>query len=484
MGQGILIIEDEAILAKNIRIYLERSGYDVRIAGSAEEGLEQLESFRPDVVLLDYQLPGMNGLDLLARLQQTEPGIKVVMLTGQGSVEMAVKAMKLGAVDFLTKPVVLGKLKLMIDAVLGAQRTDKALAYYRERHGEDKGMARLLGESPPMRQLKFTMTRLLDAEAALGDEAPPAVLITGETGTGKEVVARALHVDGPRSSGPFIELNCGSIPAQLLEAELFGHERGAFTDAKEKKLGLVEAADGGTLFLDEIGDMEQALQVKVLKLLEEKTVRRLGSVRDQKVNVRIVAATHQPLERLVTEGRFRSDLYFRLRIVQLSLPALRERGPDILLLARDFLARQSARYGKRDLCFSPEAERAMLAYAWPGNVRELRNVIEQTVLLAGEPVIQSAQLSLCSVLGGGMSNAGGGGVLAGVTTTREVPQLEQVEREMLARALEATNWNVTQAARVLGVSRDTMRYRMEKHRLVRSGETSADRLADAADDGA
>jgi DNA-binding NtrC family response regulator len=484
MGQGILIIEDETVLAKNMRIYLERSGYEARTAHSAEDGMEQLESFRPDVVLLDYQLPGMNGLELLAKLHRTEPGIKVVMLTGQGSVDMAVKAMKLGAVDFLTKPVALGQLKLMIDGVLGAQRIDKALAYYRSRDGEDKGMGRLLGDSPPMRQLKFTMSRLLEAEAALGDDAPPAVLITGETGTGKEVVARALHADGPRRSGPFIELNCGSIPAQLLEAELFGHERGAFTDAKEKKLGLVEAADGGTLFLDEIGDMDPALQVKVLKLLEEKTVRRLGSVRDQKVNVRIIAATHQPLERLVTEGRFRSDLYFRLRIVQLSLPSLRERGPDILLLARDFLTHQSARYGKRDLRFSPEAERAMVAYAWPGNVRELRNVIEQTVLLAGEPIIQAAQLSLCSVLGGGPAGALGGEMTAPIGKPQDVPPLEQVEKETLVRALDNTGWNVTQAARLLGVSRDTMRYRMEKHRLARNGERGTDIAGESAADGA
>jgi DNA-binding NtrC family response regulator len=312
--------------------------------------------------------------------------------------------------------------------------------------------------------------RLLGAEAALGDDQPPAVLITGETGSGKEVLARAIHYDGPRKTGPFIELNCGSIPTQLLEAELFGHERGAFTDAKERKLGLVEAADGGTLFLDEIGDMDAALQVKLLKLLEEKSVRRLGSVRDQKVNVRIVAATHQPLEQRVSEGRFRSDLFFRLRIVQLALPPLRERGADILLLARDFLAHQSGRYNKGQLRFSAAAEQAMLNYPWPGNVRELRNVIEQTVLLAADPVIEPAQLPFCAILGSRAAPLVAVPVpLPSPTAAVGELSLERVERDILVQALDKAAWNVTQAARFLGVSRDTLRYRMDKHGLVRKG---------------
>jgi DNA-binding NtrC family response regulator len=376
---------------------------------------------------------------------------------------MAVEAMKLGAVDFLTKPVALGKLKQVIDQILGAERTEKTLAYYRDRESQGSGIARLVGESPPMQLLKNMVHRLLEAEAALGDDEPPAVLITGETGAGKEVLARAIHYDGPRKNGPFIELNCGSIPAQLLEAELFGHERGAFTDAKERKLGLVEAADGGTLFLDEIGDMDVALQVKLLKLLEEKTVRRLGSVRDQKVNVRIIAATHQPLEQRVSEGRFRSDLFFRLRIVQLVLPSLRERGEDILLLARQFLAQQSARYNKGQLRFSPEAERAMLSYGWPGNVRELRNVIEQTVLLASDDLIEPAQLPFCSLLG----NPGSETATA-IAAPEGSLSLDQLERDMLVKALTKTAWNVTHAARLLGISRDTLRYRIDKHGLARS----------------
>ncbi len=465
MAHGVLIVEDEAILAKNMRLYLERAGYDVRAEGDAEAARERIRDFHPDVVLLDYQLPGQNGLEFLAWLQEEAPGIPVIMLTGQASVEMAVTAMKLGAADFLTKPVVLGKLRLVIEKVLGAERAEKTLSYYRQRDGLEDGLGRLLGDSAPMRQLKAMVQRLLDAEAALGDDRPPAVLITGETGTGKEVLARAIHHGGPRRNGPFIALNCGAIPAQLLEAELFGHERGAFTDAKERKLGLAEAADGGTLFLDEIGDMEMSLQVKILKLLEERTVRRLGSVRDQPVNARIVAATNQPLEKLVSEGRFRSDLFFRLRIVQLALPPLRERGPDILLLARHFLETQRRRYNKPGLRLGEDAEQAMLAYGWPGNVRELRNVIEQTVLLATAPDIEAAQLPFCAVLGNPRPDAerpaspGEAGSLS----------LERVERELLVQALDRAAGNVTQAARFLGVSRDTLRYRIEKHGLSRRG---------------
>jgi len=314
-----------------------------------------------------------------------------------------------------------------------------------------------------MHALKGKLAQVIDAERRMTDVDAPAVLVTGETGVGKEVVARALHYSGRRADKPFVEINCASIPAQLLESELFGHERGAFTDARERKLGLVETAQGGTLFLDEIGDMDLGLQAKLLKLLEEKSVRRVGSLRDQKVDVRIVAATHRPLETLVKEQRFRSDLYFRLRVVELSVPPLRERGADILLLARHFLAMHGARYGKPGLRLSAGAERRLATHCWPGNVRELRNVIEQAVLLAAGPTIELEQASL-SVVGGPQSAAAP--AAAAQIEAPDSSRLDRAERALLLESLETTQWNVSRAARLLGVSRDTMRYRMEKFRLA------------------
>ena len=453
MGKAVLIIEDEATLAKNMRIFLERDGYELRVTESAEDGLSQLDVFRPDAVVLDFNLPGIDGIEALERLRSIDPEVKVIMVTGHGSVELAVEAMKRGAYDFLTKPVPLGKLKVLLEKSFGEARRDSALEYYQRRESEATEMDNLLGESKPMKALKETLRQVLEAESNLRDADAPAVLVLGETGTGKELVARALHFNGPRRDKPFVELNCASIPPQLLESELFGHERGAFTDAKDRKLGLVETADGGTLFLDEIGDMDPGLQSKLLKLLEEKTVRRVGSLRDQRVNVRIVAATHRPLEALVRENKFRADLFYRLRVVQLELPPLRERGTDILRLAEHFVREHAGRYGKRAPALSPAAQNALNRHSWPGNVRELRNVLEQAVLLSQDGRVDANQLTLSS-------NAAD---VAGASPGAQAPAtLADMERQMLSRALERTGWNVSRAARELGLSRDTLRYRIEK----------------------
>jgi transcriptional regulator with PAS, ATPase and Fis domain len=290
------------------------------------------------------------------------------------------------------------------------------------------------------------------------------VLVHGETGTGKELVARSMHFDGARANGPFVEINCASIPAQLLESELFGHERGAFTDARSRRAGLAEAAHGGTLFLDEIGDTDLALQAKLLKLIEERKVRRLGSVRDVEVDVRIVAATHQPLEDRIREGKFRADLFYRLRGVQLRVPPLREREGDIALLARHFLSAAGARYGRPGLLLAPDAERALVAHRWPGNVRELRNIIEESALLASGEVITATHLGPWSgepvpVAPPPASTAPEGFPEAGV-------DLEQLERRLVEQALAKADWNVTRAAKLLNLTRDTLRYRIEKFGLA------------------
>jgi DNA-binding NtrC family response regulator len=375
---------------------------------------------------------------------------------------LAVDAMKLGAQDYLTKPVVLSELKLLIDRLLGDERKQEVLSYFQKREEQGSGVSSILGQSPPLVALREKISQLLATESKIVEGELPSVLVTGETGTGKEVVARALHFGGKRRGGPFIEINCAAIPSTLLEAELFGFERGAFTDARERKLGLVEAADGGSLFLDEIGDVDISMQAKLLKLLEERSVRRLGSLREKRVDVRIIAATNQPLEQMVREGKFRADLYFRLRVVQINTPPLRDRGEDILLLARHFLRISSARYGKRDLAFTPRAEQLLLAYTWPGNVRELRNAIEQSVLLTHGESVDAAQLAFCETLGDMDSGAGAEGCFALPVSGLD---LEEVERDLVTQALARTSGNVTQSARLLGISRDALRYRIDKFKL-------------------
>jgi two-component system response regulator AtoC len=465
MPHAVLIIDDEATLAKNIRLYLTRHGYEARTASSGEEGLAVLDHFNPDLVLLDVQLPGMDGLETLRRIRTAARHIKVVIMTAHGGVQVAVEAMKAGAYDYLTKPLALSEVKLLLDKAVGQERLEGALAYYQNRQAERSGLDKLLGESPPMQALKRKIQQFVEAEARLTEGAPPAVLITGETGAGKELVARAFHFEGPRRDQPFVELNCASIPTSLLEAELFGFERGAFTDAKERKLGLVETASGGTLFLDEIGDMELALQAKLLKLLEDHSLRRLGGLRERKVDIRIIAATHQPLEERMRQGLFRSDLFFRLRIIHVELPPLRERGEDVRLLTQVFLDSLGRRYGRTELRLTPAAEHALRHYTWPGNVRELRNSIEHAVLLADEGVIDVGHLALCPALLP-MSPSDDFLTLPGLDFPDQGIDLEKLEQRLIVQALRKTSWNVTRAAKLLNLSRDTLRYRMEKYRLL------------------
>ena len=467
MTRSILLIEDETTLAKNICAYLLRYDYEIRIAASAEAGLLELDSFKPDIVVLDFNLPGMNGVEALAKIRAIDRQIKVIMITAHGSIDLAVQAMQAGAYHFITKPIALSKLRIILEKAVSDERRDQALSYYQHRAGGGTDLANLLGESAAMHSLRRKLGQILEAEQALQDSDAPAVLICGETGTGKELVARALHFNGPRRDKPFVEINCAAIHSQLLESELFGHERGAFTDAHERKFGLFETADGGTLFLDEIGDMDLALQARVLKTLEEKNVRRLGSTRDQHIDVRVVAATHRPLEKLVREGKFRSDLYFRLRIIQIEVPPLRARGDDALYLARHFLALHGARYGRANMGFDPAAEERLRSHSWPGNVRELRNIVEQAVLLSTSPIIDAEHLSLCSsrMLPDAEDSAPPEADDA-ATFPQQGVQLAEVERDLLLRALHHTDWNVTQAARLLGLSRDTMRYRIDKFALA------------------
>lgn len=462
MEHSVLIVEDDELLAGNIQAYLERKNFEALVCHSAEEALELLRSQMPDVLLTDNSLPGMSGHELIRQVSASAPQIKPIMMTGYGNIEDAVQAMKAGAFHYLTKPVALAELKLLLDKALEAQRLEHELDFYHTRAAQDAGLAALIGESAAMLEVKSMVRKLLDAESRMLDAELPAVLIEGETGTGKELIARALHFDGARSKGPFVEFNCASIPPHLLEAELFGHEKGAFTDAKDRRLGLVEAADGGTLFLDEVGEMDLVLQAKLLKLLEDRSIRRIGSVKERKVNLRIISATNCDLELMVQQGRFRRDLFFRLRIISIRVPRLYARDDDILLLARHFLRLHGKRYGKPGLLFSSDAENLLRNYSWPGNVRELRNMLEQTVLLAQGNLVSAAQLHICPTL-----VEGAGALRRQLGQDGGAGSEPEMKRDTLVRMLDKTDWNVTKSARLLGLTRDMLRYRIEKLGLVR-----------------
>lgn len=465
MEHSILIVEDDETLAENIQAYLELKQFEVLVCHSAEDALHRLTTHHPDVVLTDNSLPGMSGVELIQHIHAVDSRLKVIMMTGFGNIEDAVEAMKAGAFHYLTKPVVLAELKLLLDKTLTAQRMEHQLSFYQSRDVQNSGLDAMLGNSAPMMEVKQMIRQLLDAESRMTDTDLPSVLIEGETGTGKELVARALHVDGVRRKEPFIEFNCASIPAHLLEAELFGHEKGAFTDAKERRIGLVEAADGGSLFLDEVGEMDLALQAKLLKLLEDRTIRRIGSVKERKINLRIISATNRNLEQMVQEGTFRRDLFFRLRIISIKVPNLSSRGDDILLLARHFLNLHSKRYGKSVLRFSADSEALLKSYHWPGNVRELRNILEQAVLLTQGTLIMPNQLAISRSLA--------------VTPPLQHDQdhmadeemheanLPEVERNLVIKTLDKTDWNVTKSARLLGITRDMLRYRIDRLGLSR-----------------
>ncbi len=446
----ILIIDDEEVFARNIAKFLEKSGHLTTTALTADSGLLAFHGVNPDMIILDYLLPDSDGLKLLAKFRAEDPNIPVLMLTGHGSIELAVNAMKAGANDLLTKPVGLEELRQRIERFAAQQKQTHRLRYFEAR--DMQAGQRILGESPAIVELRGHVQRM----AAISGQAPP-VLIRGETGTGKELVARALHDDSPRHNQAFIELNCAAIPSQLLESELFGHEKGAFTDAKERKIGLIEAADGGTLFLDELGEMDLALQAKLLKVLEDGRFRRLGSLQERQVDIRIVAATNCDLEALIQQGRFRNDLYFRLRVLTIDVPPLRTRGNDIVILASHFLDQFALRYHRQALALTTDARKALLQHSWPGNVRELRNVMEQAVLLAPNTSISASDLLL--------PRTAHPDVNAQPDTSLPGSLVDQMERTLLVQAIEKTGGNISSAARALGISRDTMRYRIEKHKL-------------------
>jgi len=459
----VLIVEDEKILADSMALYLERHDHATAVAYTGEDSLQLAEENSPDVMVVDLQLPDIDGLEVLRRIREASPSTEVVMITAYASIATAVEAMKRGAFDYLSKPLDLDELCVVVDKALTHARMRRELSYLKARSEAGGHLSAIVGESPDIQALREQIAHIATLEAP-GGGAAPTVLILGETGVGKELVARAIHYQSPRAAGPFVEINCGAIPAPLLEAEVFGYEKGAYTDAKIAKPGLFEASEGGTLFLDEIGYMELALQVKLLKVIEEKSVRRLGGLRPKTIKARIIAATNRDLVAAIAEGAFRADLYYRINVLTVQVPPLRARGADITLLAQHFLALFARQYARPPKTLAPEAEALLQTYPWPGNVRELAHVMERAVFLPGVPYVQAADLDLgrAKITSPVVVEPGGN---VHVDFSSGGISLDDVERQLIVAALQVTAWNRARAALLLGLSRETLRYRMEKYQL-------------------
>jgi two-component system response regulator AtoC len=459
----ILIVEDEDLFAKAVKKRLTRAGFQCDIASTLGQAIQKFQESESQVVLLDMRLPDGSGLDFLTYLREQKASeVPVLVLSAYGEVEDAVAAMKLKASDYLKKPIDLEELLVNVEKVLAKDELARQLEYSRKRERHAVEDVQLLGGDPEIRRVREQVQHLGSLCATVG-VIPPTILLLGETGTGKDIVARLLHRCSARRDRPFVHVDCASLPKELIEAELFGHEKGAFTSALSARTGLIEAAEDGVLFLDEIGELPLELQTKLLAVLERRTLRRVGSTQERPVAAWFIAATNRDVEEMVKSGRLRSDLYFRLNVLTLKMPSLYQRGQDIVLLARHFAEQTAQRYGLSAPEFLPDACAALKAYPWPGNVRELKHVIERAVLLTRGRPIGSSSLMLNPTLMVQREAE----IIAGENLT-----LEAAERLLIEKALARTDYNVSEAARQLGVTRMVMRYRMKKYGLGRASEDS------------
>ncbi len=446
----VLLADDDESLRRVQEYQLTKAGFAVTTCADGDAALEEFRENLHDLVVTDVRMPGLDGLELLERLRAISAETPVIVITGHGTVETAVQAMKQGAFDFLTKPFPTDTLQLTLDRarkMAHLQRENRELRRAVERTFKFEN---LVGSSVSMRRLY----ELLELTAP----TPSTVLISGETGTGKELVARAIHYNSPRKEGPFVTVNCGALPESLVEAELFGHRKGAFTGADSNRPGKFEAADGGTLFLDEVGEIPLDLQPKILRALQTGEIDRVGQDRPSRIDVRIIAATNRELEQLTSEESFRQDLYYRLAVVQITVPPLRERREDIPLLAQHFLSKLAERHSRPELRFPPEAFALFNRYPWPGNVRELENAVERMVVLSREDVLSLETLPEQIVGYTGQDKAL-------LRLPPEGVDFEELEKDFMRQALERTQGNRTQAAQLLGLTRSTFLYRMQKFGL-------------------
>jgi DNA-binding NtrC family response regulator len=454
----ILVVDDEKLIRWSVGERLQRGGYEVLSAESGEEALELMAAQPPDLVLLDVRLPGIDGLVTLQRALGQLPELAVLMMSAHSTVDIAVEAMKHGAIDFLVKPFPFQALDAAVERALTTARTRRQIqALTEERRGGGEALAGLVGRSAAMEQVRSMVSRLSGSDST-------TILVEGESGAGKEVVARAVHFSSGRAERPFLQVNCAALPEHLLESELFGHERGSFTDAHAQKRGLFESAEGGTVMLDEIGDLHPGGQAKLLRLLENKTFRRVGGVTELRADVRVLAATNVNLEERVAEGRFRADLFFRLNVVRIVMPPLREHPEDVPTLCAYFIARFNHEMKRQLKGVNAGAMQMLQAYRWPGNVRELRNVIERAFILhAGAEELRPEHLS--PELRGAAMAAAARRPEKPVAVPPDGLVLEDAERKLIQEALERSSGNQSRAARLLGISRDTLRYRLKKHNM-------------------
>ncbi|MBI4605674.1 MAG: sigma-54-dependent Fis family transcriptional regulator [Planctomycetes bacterium] len=456
-GKGsLLVVDDEKLVRVTLTKALGEAGFDVAAAPNAAEALSLCEQASYDIVLLDYVLPDASGLELLPKVRALQPEAAAIMITSHSSVENAVASMKGGASDYIAKPFSTEDILLRLEKVLETRRLQSELRLLREEQVKKFGVARIVGQSPAMQKVFALVERVVETPDA-------TILIRGESGTGKDILAKAIHYGGPRAAGPDTNVTCTALQDTLLESELFGHEKGAFTDAKTMKKGLVEVADGGTLFLDEIGDMSLALQGKLLRFLEEKAFRRVGGQKDLHVRVRIVAATNRDLEDAVAKGTLREDLYFRLNVIPVHLPPLRERTGDIPLLVDHFMDEYNRELRKDVRRVDPKLMKELAEHHWPGNVRELKNTIERAMILC-----RGESLTSEDVLGHLRRDASRGS--GAFRLPPEGLNLAEVEKDLLLQALEATGGNLPKAGRLLGLNKDQVRYRLLKYG-VRSNVT-------------
>jgi two-component system response regulator HydG len=451
----VLVVDDDQAMCELLETGLTAAGYRVEARTSAPDALALLDGQDVDVVVTDVRMRGMDGLALCERIVANRPDVPVIVITAFGSLETAVGAIRAGAYDFITKPLEVDALVLAVARAVQHRQLRDEVKRLRRVVDDATGFGELLGQSPAMRQVYDLLERVVDSDAS--------VFLTGETGTGKELVARALHRRGRRSAGPFVAVNCAAMPETLLESELFGHARGAFTDARGARTGLFLKAHGGTLFLDEIGDLPASLQPKLLRALQERTVRPVGEDTEVPFDVRLITATNRDLESAVEERRFREDLYFRINVIHVELPPLRARGSDVLLLAQHFVERVAAQAGKRITGISPAAAERLLAYHWPGNVRELMNCVERAVALARFDQIAADDLPE-KVRTYRRSH-----VVVAADDPSELIPLEEVERRYVLRVMEAVGGNKTLAAQVLGLDRKTLYRKLERY----AGDVSA-----------